>query len=235
MLVNFLKNNLFVQNLASFVHSKLPPMVEHNWQKYTALKKAFYLTALERLEGDYFEFGVFTGSSFVSAIRIHRRLKFLGNVHTKFYGFDSFSGFGKVSDNDRHPFYLDNIFQVNAEKVVKNINKHAHGQDIQIVRGYFDETLGGKNAAGLGAKKARIIFIDCDLKEPADLALNFIKPVLQQGTILIMDDFFSYKGDPAKGVAGAYNEFCQKNPALSWRKLFDYGYGGVVYIVSGIN
>lgn len=235
MLINFLKNNLFVQNLASWIHSKLPPMVEHNWQKYTAIKKAFYLTALEHLEGDYFEFGVFTGSSFVSAMRVHKKLKFLGGIKTKFFGFDSFSGFGEVSENDRHPFYLDNIFKVNAEKIIGNIQRHTGGQEIKIIRGYFEQTLGNKTALELGAKKARIVFIDCDLKEPAALALNFVKPVLQQGTILIMDDFFSYKGDPAKGVCGAYNEFCQKNPQLAWRKLYDYGYGGVAYMVCGVS
>jgi O-methyltransferase len=234
MIVDFLKNNLFFQNLASFVHSKIPPMVQHNWEKYTALKKAFYLTALEQLEGDYLEFGVFTGSSFVFAAREHKKLKFLSDLKTKFYGFDSFSGFGKVSEHDGHPFYLDNIFKVNAQKVIANIRKHTGGLEVQIVQGYFEQTLQGKTAQSLGVQRARIVFIDCDLKDPAALALNFVKPALQPGTILIMDDFFSYKGDPKKGVAGAYNDFCEQNPHILWRKLYDYGYGGLAYIISGI-
>jgi len=209
-------------------------MVQHNWEKYTALKKAFYLTALEQLEGDYLEFGVFTGSSFVSALRVNKKLKFLGKIQTKFFGFDSFIGFGQVAETDRHPFYLDNIFKVNEKKVINNILKHSQGQEVKIIPGYFEQTLQNKTASGLGVKKARIVFIDCDLKEPAALALNFVQPILQQGAILIMDDFFSYKGDAQKGVAGAYNEFCQKYPNISWRKLYDYGYGGVAYIISDI-
>src|ERR1035438_4633356 len=118
MLIDFLKNNLFFQNTASYVHSKIPSMVEHNWQKYGALKKAFHLTAMEHLEGDYLEFGVFTGSSFVFAMRIHRQLKFVADLPTKFYGFDSFSGFGKVTEGDRHPLYLDSIFKVDEKKVI---------------------------------------------------------------------------------------------------------------------
>ena len=47
-------------------------MVEHNLGKYHALKKAFYLTALENLHEDYLEFGVFTGGSFVFATKAHR-------------------------------------------------------------------------------------------------------------------------------------------------------------------
>ena len=50
----------------------------------------------------------------------------------------------------------------------------------------------------------------------------------------MLDDFFSFKGDESKGVAGAFNEFCQKNQSLKLRKIFDYGYGGVAYILSEI-
>ena len=43
--------------------------------------------------------------------------------------------------------------------------------------------------------KCAVIFIDCDLMNPAYIALNFIKPILQQGSIIIIDDYFSYRGD----------------------------------------
>ena len=35
-------------------------------------------------------------------------------------------------------------------------------------------------------------------------------------------------------VAGAFNAFCARYPGLAWRRVYDYGYGGAVYIVSGI-
>ena len=37
--------------------------------------------------------------------------------------------------------------------------------------------------------------IDCDLKESTTLALNFTKSTLQEGTIIIFDDFNYYKGN----------------------------------------
>ncbi len=52
--------------------------------------------------------------------------------------------------------------------------------------------------------------------------------------VIILDDFYSFKGASNKGVAGAFNEFCQDNPGLLFRKVFDYGYGGVAYILSEI-
>ena len=92
MLINFIKNNLFIQNLVGKIHSIIPPVVSHNLAKYEALKKAMYQTALEHTTGDYLEFGVFTGSSFNYAMQINRKLKYLGDMQTSFYGFDSFKG-----------------------------------------------------------------------------------------------------------------------------------------------
>src|SRR3989338_2861789 len=136
-LIQFLKSSFFLSNLASWSMTKIPAVVEHNVEKYWAIKKAFFITALEHLEGDYLEFGVFTGGSFVCALRAHRSLRFLGEIETKFYGFDSFSGFGKVSEDDKHPFYQNSTFSVNEEKVVKNIKKRAGDLPVQIVSGYF--------------------------------------------------------------------------------------------------
>jgi hypothetical protein len=228
------KSIFLLQDMISFIVSKIPFVLEHNLGKYFALRKAFYLTALEELEGDYYEFGVFTGSSLVCAIRTYNGLKYLNDANTTFYGFDSFSGFGEVSKEDRHGFYQNNIFSVDEKKVMDFIRKRAKKNNYKIIKGYFEKTLKGKTCKSLSKNKIRIAFIDCDMKEPARLALDFIKPGLQEGTILIMDDFLSYKGSEEKGVAGAFFGFCKQNKSISFRKAFDYGYGGVGYIVSKI-
>ncbi|MBC7457941.1 MAG: hypothetical protein H7235_06660 [Bdellovibrionaceae bacterium] len=234
MLINFVKNNLFVQNLAGWLFSLMSPMVEHNLGKYLAIKKAFYLTALEKLDGDYLEFGVFTGSSFVFATRIHKKLRAIAAVSTRFYGFDSFIGFGDVATYDKHPFYLDNTFTVNKINVIGNIKRKSSGVETTIVEGYFEDSIKGKAPDDFGIEKVRILFIDCDLKDPARIALDFCLPKLQVGTVLIMDDYFSYKGQANKGVSGAFIEFNDINKNLVWRRIYEYGYGGVAYILSDI-
>lgn len=235
MLIDFLKSNLFIQNLISFIFTKIPFVLEHNLGKYLALKKAFYLTALDNVHGDYLEFGVFTGSSFLCALRAHKNLSYIGNIETSFYGFDSFEGFGKTKEYDKHPFYIDQIFKVDSKKIINEIYKHAKGLKIKIVKGYFDETIKSKDCKkDFNIDKIRCMLIDCDLKDATKTALQFSCNSLQQGTIIILDDFYSFKGDPAKGVAGAFNEFCKDNPSLQFRKLFYYGYGGIAYILSEI-
>ena len=60
------------------------------------------------------------------------------------------------------------------------------------------------------AKEAKIALccIDCDLYESAVPVFNFIEPLLQEGTLIYLDDYFSgYKGSPKKGVALAFSQF----------------------------
>ena len=76
--------------------------------------------------------------------------------------------------------------------------------------------------------------IDCDLKESTKLALEFIKPSLQEGTILIFDDFLDYKGSMVKGECGAFEDFKKSYPNFLFRRAFDYGYRGRAFIVYGI-
>jgi O-methyltransferase len=121
MIIDFVKKHPFFQNFVASLYSRVPAMVEHNLGKYLALKKALYLTSLERLEGDYLEFGVFTGSSFVFTIKSNRQMRAISDTKTRFFGFDSFSGFGTVSATDQHPFYQDNTFSVDAQKVISII------------------------------------------------------------------------------------------------------------------
>ena len=56
--------------------------------------------------------------------------------------------------------------------------------------------------------------VDCDLKESTTLALNFAKPTLQEGTIIIFDDFNFYKGNRDKGEYCAFQSFKNQNPSF---------------------
>ena len=83
--------------------------------------------------------------------------------------------------------------------------------------------------------KARIVMIDCDLKESARLALEFIKPAIQEGTIILFDDYVFFKGNIEKGEYGAFKDFQKKYPEIVFRRIFDYGYGSRAFIVHKIN
>ena len=216
------------QNAISYFLAKMNPAVVHNIGKYMAIKKAFYLSAIEQIKGAYYEFGVYTGSSFTHAIRcakFHERYD-PGLSIMKFYGFDSFEGFGELDDSEKHSFYTDINFETDYNKVFKRVNKIIPTDRFNLVDGFFEDSLKTKPKSSL----ARIIFIDCDTYSSANLALNYVIPTIQEGTIIILDDYFSYKGSKTKGVYGAFQKFIKENNIIS-RTIFSYGMGGVVKIV----
>ena len=237
LLLSFIKNNLFIQNFFSSLNALWHPFLEHNLSKYTAIKKAMFMNYADNTLGDYLEFGVFTGNSFNFAMKIDKKMSriFQGKIDTQFVGFDSFDGFGEIKPDDEHHSFKNDTFKVNKKKVIKNIEKNAKDQKFKLVEGFYQTTIENKKTSNYGINRSRIIMIDCDLKESTTLALNFSKPSLQEGTIIIFDDFNFYKGNRDKGEYCAFQSFKNENPSIKFRRLFDYGIGGRAFIVANLD
>ena len=96
-----------------------------------------YLSAIEDVEGDYLEFGVFTGSSFCHSIRCYKKLVRLNPkmLNTKFYGFDSFAGFGTLTEDDKHPFYTDENFETSLLTVNRRVQRVADDIKFRLISG----------------------------------------------------------------------------------------------------
>lgn len=228
----FLSKLEFLQDWASFFVAGINPAVVHNLEKYHALKKVHYLTTIENLEGDYLEFGVFTGSSLSHSIRCVRSLARINpnSMKTRFFGFDSFLGFGHLSEEDKHPFYTDENFSTNMSLVGNRVRRVAGKMQVQLIPGFFSE-LRNTSPSELGIYRAKVIFIDSDTYSSANDALTFCIPLLQDGTYIVLDDFFSYKGSELKGVCRAFFDLIQQSK-ITTRHVFNYGLGGAVYVVS---
>ena len=170
-------------------------------------------------------------------MKVNKQIEKLGygDMHCEFIGFDSFKGFGDVKKDDEHPNYKDHVFSVNEVKILRNIEKCAKGQKYRIIKGFYEDTIKNKTTKDLKIDKAKIIMIDCDLKEPATLALAFVKPSFQEGTIILFDDYVFFKGSKDKGEYGAFADFKKKHPEILFRRIFDYGYGSRAFIVHKIN
>jgi len=231
----FLLRLEFLQDLASVLIAGINPAIIHNVEKYMIIKKVHYLSAIEDIEGDYLEFGVFSGSSFCHSIRCCTKLWSLNPKiqNTKFYGFDSFAGFGELHEGDIHPFYNDENFATSYSSVYKRALRLAPDWRFKLIPGFFKDSLNG-GAAQLGIQKSRIIFVDSDTYSSANEALSFCIPTIQEGTFILLDDYYSYKGSESKGVARAFSEFVSKSQ-VKVRQLFTYGMGGVVFVVSGVH
>jgi O-methyltransferase len=222
----------FLQNIASRLVAGLNPNVIHNVEKYYALNKVHYLSAMENMEGDYLEFGVFTGSSLCHSIRCCRRMKALNPavISTRFFGFDSFAGFGRLGEDDRHPFYTDIKFETVLSKVDRRVSRAAREFRYQLVPGFFEQSL-KDGPRQYGIEKARIVFIDSDTYASARDALAFCRSIVRPGTFIVLDDFYSYRGSWQKGVARAFREFTESS-GCETRHVLTYGMGGSVFVIS---
>ncbi len=58
-------------------------------------------------------------------------------------------------------------------------------------------------------KKASIIWVDCDLYRSAATVLDFVTPLLQDGTLIIFDDWYAYRGNPRLGEQRAFGEWTE--------------------------
>ena len=230
---NFAKNAHWLQTLAVRFIVGLHPAIGHNVEKIMALKKALYLVNLENVEGDYVEFGMYEGTSFIGAFEAHKSTRQPNSAPRAFWGYDSFEGFKYTTDRDVHPFFREGEFKSSYDFTRRRIERHFKGKvNWTIVPGYVEETIGGKAAREMGIERVAVAFIDVDLGEPARIALDFIGSALQDGSIVVFDDFFAYRGSLERGVAGAFEDFRRRNPEMIFRRIFDYGYGGQGWILA---
>jgi O-methyltransferase len=233
--LQFLTNAIWLQDLAVNIASRIHPSISHGLSKVSALQKAFFYVELEKLEGDYLEFGVFQGSSFISAYKCWTSIGRGQELPRSFYGFDSFSGVRDHGGKDQHPSWVNGTFAVDFLKVNKRISKHLRKAKWELVRGYVEDTIQGKQARDFGIDKVAIALIDVDLGGPAKIALDFLRASLQKGSIVIFDDYLFYRGSSDCGEQGAFNEFQRENDNVRFTRLFDYGVCGRAFIVSEIS
>lgn len=187
-------------------------------ERFDALWNAFYYTNNESVVGDLLEFGVARGRSMVFAWNaLH---SFNPDIpQPRFYGFESFSGFPAATGIDA----VFGRFKAGQEdhggEAVASAVLHRNGiadSDVTLVPGFYANTLTEENRKSLGIERARVVHLDCDMLMSTKLALDFLSPALQSGTVLLFDDFFvipTLKLDNCLR-ARKVKKFDQKDPEL---------------------
>jgi hypothetical protein len=183
------------------------------------------------LSGDYVEFGVYKGGSMIAAHvaaknwvdrllngradhlvsdceALHQRVRKLWDER-RFVGFDSFEGMPESKGVDsQRVIWPKGTFNCSVEEVKNRlVNEGISDKHLILVKGFFNETLTEITRTSINLKKIAVAHIDSDLYESALLALNFITPMLQNGTVIIFDEWFAYRGHPLMGEQKAFREW----------------------------
>jgi hypothetical protein len=82
------------------------------------------------------------------------------------------------------------------------------------VKGFYERSLTPALRDRLLPQKAAVIYIDCDLYASAAVVLDFIVPFLQEGTVIVFDDWNCYYANPDRGERRAWREFLEAHPDL---------------------
>jgi len=201
--------------------------------------------AWNQVPGDYLEFGVFEGESFSEAYRAIRANRESVRQHIggteiqrwyddkpRFFAFDSFSGL-PGGDAERHLDYGEAAYSCSEKQFLANVrNGGVATEDVVTVAGYYDKTLSAGRKAELSLSQAAIVLIDCDLYESTVPVLDFITDLVGQGTIIIFDDWYRYKGSRDHGEQRACNEWLERNPHIRLTQYWQQGPQSVAFLVN---
>ncbi len=192
------------------------------------------LIAAEKIQGDYLEFGVFRGDSFISAYRAielafddastpgvwnlekdcEERRQLWSQM--RFFAFDSFEGLPSLTGADRQTRdFVAGKYRASPEEFTTNLRKGGLPLErVTVVPGWFDEVLNERTIDHFELNNAAIVHIDCDLYESAIAVLEFLTPLLSEGAVVIFDDWYCFKANPDLGEQRACREWCAANPEL---------------------
>jgi hypothetical protein len=195
------------------------------------LDMAFAFARWGRLPGDYLEFGVYDGWSLTAAYHLARKHRLSG---MRFLGFDSFEGLPAMNDVDSYPFQQFTKGQLRCDQATVEKNIRRDGVDVsrvQLVKGWYRDTLHSRTRERLNLERAAVVWVDCDLYESTVPVLDFIVPVLQDGTVLIMDDWFLFRAHPHRGERRAFAEWLERNPNVQVTPFVKAGWHEASFIV----
>lgn len=195
---------------------------------------AFRFLLTGSVSGDYLEFGVSNGRTLANAYHFGTKpneewglAKFPPCLEDmRFFGFDSFQGLPSASGVDEvvdflQSDFIEGAYDADLGEVLKNMERiGADKERVILVPGWYQQSLNDSTREEWNIEKAALIHVDCDLYESAKLALDFVTPILQDGTVIIFDDFYCNRGHPNRGERRAFIEWQEIHPEFH---VTDYG------------
>jgi O-methyltransferase len=184
---------------------------------------AFEIAGGNDLRGDYYEFGVWKGRSFVKAYK-QAKLYFHRDTFRgmRFVAFDSFEGLPASNERFLPTGYGEGAFNASLrtfENACRRGGIPSH--QLNIVKGFFSELSDEReDLRHLRGGKIAICYIDCDVFEGGRDALNFITDKLQTGSMLIIDDWNRHHAIPTAGLRRAVSEWLERNPRVRLTQIF---------------
>jgi O-methyltransferase len=190
---------------------------------------------MERLKsqgpgGDYYEFGLFRGYTFWYAQQSADRINVAG---MRFFGFDSFEGLPEIEGNDRSKgLFFSGDYSCTRAEVTRQISEHGFDWSrATLVEGFFDKSLTPAIRAEHQMGPAALVLIDCDLYQSTVPVLRFLDALLQEGTIVLFDDWYCFGDSEDHGEPRAFREFLADHEDWHAEALMDFPIYGKAFVM----
>lgn len=179
--------------------------------------------------GAYYEFGLFRGFSIWFAEQISR-----GKVPDDFpfYGFDSFQGLPQTMIDAK--FYRKGEYSAGYNLVMNNLEQFGGDLDrIKLFPGFYSKALFERFSREEAFKPVSIAVIDVDLYESCVEVLEFLKPHLRVGSMLVLDDYNDMDRSDENGERRAFREF-EARTGMEKELVFELGRECAVFRVTKV-
>jgi hypothetical protein len=214
--------------------------IEEARNDYTrAYSRAMEYAFSEQLPGDVMEFGTYSG--FTARILAETMVKYRhpGNLML----FDTFGGFPascNKEDNESLKVSVQGYWREGNLNVPPGLEHHIGqrltpviGSDrLQIYKGMFEDTL----RPTIQNRKAAIVHIDCDLYASAKYVLEtlYMNGCLQDGTVLLFDDYYCNRANPHFGEQAALQIFLAMQHRYTATPWFTYSWGSAAFFLHDV-
>lgn len=191
---------------------------------------AMEFTKRSSVSGDYYEFGVFQGATFAAAVDAARRYDL---TDMRFHAFDSFDGLPSPAGVDVEGFahFAEGDYTASRQRFDEHLLRRRVPLDrVTVTQGWFSDTLTEATSRRLRLTRAAVVWVDCDLYESTVPVLSFIGPLLQDGTVIVFDDWFCFHARPDRGEQRAVAEWLEAEPGFRMVDYRNVGWHGKAFI-----
>jgi tetratricopeptide (TPR) repeat protein len=207
-----------------------------------AFLRALEYVAVAGITGEVLEFGVLGGFTARLIAETMRDLLIVKQLHL----FDSFEGLPEyTSPVDAHSYDVEGrklwadrmrFSDAFVAELGDPIDQHIFSrlcdvlspERLFVYRGYFAQTLHKPPAV-----KAALLHVDCDLYQSTQEVLTrlYEADVLQDGSVVLFDDYNCFKASPYFGERRAFREFLEGQTKFEATPFFTYGFNGAAFFL----
>lgn len=206
-------------------------------QVYTeAFQRACEYIALHEINGNFVEFGTYFG--YTAKIMADFISKF--NIKCHLYLFDSFAGFPEIEPEDLVSYEVA-VRKVWAKGALGNnaslqwwaledaLSHLLAPEQVHVIKGFFADTLPQR----LPNEPIALLHLDCDLYSSTLEVLDSVlsRGLLQDGTIMMCDDYGCNRAHPNMGQRRAVREAFVAQSRYGYSPFFTYGWGSEAFFI----